>query len=128
MLLERKEIKRETDKITIIESIYDSSNIVKTNYIPERNHMFIFFKNKLVYSYSNIDRGLYDNFERAESQGVFFRNEIRSNPKSYNFIREYKLYDFEIQDIIKQIGDLKNAQEDVLNGDNIADMPSDQNI
>jgi KTSC domain len=128
MLLERKEIKRENDKITIIESIYDSSNIVKTNYIPERNHMFIFFKNKLVYSYSNIDKELYDKFEMAESQGVFFRNEIRSNPKSYNFIREYKLYDFEIQDIIKQIGDLKNAQEDVMNGDNMADMPSDQNI
>lgn len=109
MLLERKEIKREGDDITTIEAYFDSSNIAKTQYIPERSYLFIFFNNGLVYSYSNIDRVLYNNFEMAESQGVFFRNEIRKKPKVYNYLREFKLYEFEKQDIKQIIEGLKSA-------------------
>ena len=113
MLLDRKEIKRENDKTTLIEALYDSSNILKTNYIPEKNYLFIFFKNKLVYSYSNVTRDLYENFERAESQGVFFRNEIRKKPQEYNYLKEYKLYDFEKQDIMELIESLKSEKGNI---------------
>lgn len=107
MLLERKEIKCEGEEITTIEAYYDSTNISKTKYVPERSYMFIFFNNGLVYSYSNIDRDLYNKFESAESQGVFFRNEIRKKPKVYNYLREFKLYEFEKQDIRQIIEGLK---------------------
>lgn len=112
MLLERKEIKREGEDITTIEAYYDSSNIAKTQYVPERSYMFIFFNNGLVYSYSNIDRELYNKFEMAESQGVFFRNEIRKKPKVYNYLREFKLYEFEKQDIRHIIEGLKTGSNE----------------
>lgn len=111
MLLERKEIKKENDDI-IIEGYYDSSNILKTTYLPSKEYLFIYFQNKLVYSYSNITKELYDNFEKSESQGVFFRSEIRKNPKKYNYLREYKLYDFEKQDIINIILESKSTKND----------------
>jgi len=111
MLLERKEYKRETNKTTLIEAFYDSSNIVKTNYIPEQNFMFIFFKGGSVYSYSNIDRELYEKFENCESQGKFFIAEIKKKPQIYNYLKEYKLYEFEKQDISDIIENLKSTQK-----------------
>lgn len=112
MLLDRKVIKREGDQTTLIESHFDSTNILKTNYIPEKNYMFIFF-NKLVYSFSGISPELYEKFEQAESQGKFFINEIKKKPKVYNYVREYKLMEFEkkdINDIIKSLKDSLNEE------------------
>lgn len=114
MLLDRKEVKREQDKTTLIEAYYDSTNILKSNYIPERNFLFIFFENKQVYSYSNINQELYDKFEQAKSQGKFFISEIKKKPMVYNYMREYKLYDFEKQDISIIIENLKTSQNDKI--------------
>jgi hypothetical protein len=107
MLLERKEHKKDGDQITLIEAFYDSTNILKTNYIPERNLLFIFFKGGSVYSYSNIDRELYEKFENCESQGKFFIAEIKKKPQVYNYLKEYKMYEFEKQDINEIIENLK---------------------
>lgn len=114
MLLNRKEAKREADGMLVIESYFDSSNIAKVNYIPEKRFMFIFFNNGLVYSYSNITEELYKNFEDAESQGKFFITEIKKKPNQYKYLREFKLYEFEKQDIKQIIDELKSAK----NGEN----------
>ncbi len=111
MILERKEIKKENGDM-IIEGYYDSSNIIKTTYLPSQNHMFIFFQNKLVYSYTDINEELYRNFENAESQGKFFIAEIKKKPLIYRYLREYKLYEFEKQDIINIILESKNGKPD----------------
>lgn len=116
MILERKETKKDNGDI-VIEGYYDSSNIIKTMYVPSQSHLFIFFKNKHVYSYSGIDKELFENFEKAESQGKFFVSEIRNKSKEYNYFREYKLYDFEQQDIMDIIEQLKATQK-----------PEDKNI
>lgn len=112
MLLERKEATRERDGLMVVESYFDSTNIAKVNYIPARQFMFIFFNNGLVYSYSNITEELYANFERADSQGKFFIAEIKKKPNIYRYIREYKLYEFEKQDIMHIIETLKSAKND----------------
>jgi len=112
MLLDRKEIKRERDNMTLIEAFFDSSNISKSNYYPDKKFMFIFFNNGLVYSYSNITEELYNNFENAESQGKFFITEIKKKPTIYRYLREYKLYDFEKQDIVQIIENLKTGKND----------------
>src|SRR5688572_819548 len=109
MLLERREAKREADGMIVIESYFDSSNIAKVNFIPEKQFMFIFFSNGLVYSYSNITEELYKKFEDAESQGKFFIAEIKKNTKQYKYLREFKLYEFEKQDIKQIIDDLKSV-------------------
>lgn len=111
MLLDRKEIQKEGSDL-IIEGYYDSSNILKTSYIPSKEFMFIFFQNKLVYSYSNITKELYEAFENADSQGKFFINEIKKKPKLYRYLREYKLYEFEKQDIITIIESLKSGKSE----------------
>jgi KTSC domain len=112
MLLDRKEITFSGSTDTIIEGYYDSSNILKTSYIPNKEFMFIFFQNKLVYSYSNITMDLYEKFEKADSQGKFFITEIKKKPREYNYLREYKLYEFEKQDIISIIESLKSGETD----------------
>lgn len=112
MLLERKEAKRERDGLMVVESYFDSSNIAKVNYIPEKHFMFIFFNNGLVYSYSNITEELYRNFEAAESQGKFFISEIKKKTNQYRYVREFKLYEFERQDIMQIIETLKEGKND----------------
>ena len=112
MLLERKEAIRESDGLTIVESYFDSSNIAKVNYIPVKNYMFIFFNNGLVYSYSNITEELYKKFEDSESQGKFFITEIKKKPKEFKYLREFKLYEFEKQDIAEIIKTLKEGKLD----------------
>ncbi len=112
MLLERKEAKREKDGLRIIESYFDSTNIAKVNYLPERNYMFIFFNNGLVYSYSNITEELYKKFEDADSQGKFFISEIKKKKNLYKYMREYKLYEFERQDIAQIVETLKSGKND----------------
>ena len=111
MLLDRKEIQKNNGDL-IIEGYYDSSNILKTAYIPNKEFMFIFFQNKLVYSYSNISKELYEKFENADSQGKFFISEIKKKPKLYNYLKEYTLYEFEKQDIINTIESLKSGEID----------------
>jgi hypothetical protein len=110
MLLERKEAKRERDGLLVIESYFDSTNIAKVNFIPDQRYMFIFFNNGLVYSYSNITEELYRNFEAAESQGKFFISEIKKKPNLYRHVREFKLYEFERQDIMQIIETLKEGK------------------
>lgn len=114
MILERKEQKDiETSEI-FVEGYYDSSNIIKSIYLPERKMLFIIFKKGIVYSYSNIDSELYLGFENADSQGVYFSKNIAKNPNCV-YYREYKLYEFEKKEIFSLIEEKKIALEESKN-------------
>ena len=110
MLLERKEFKEENGEIGFLESIYDSSNLLKSTYFPQSNKMYIAFYKGKIYSYQNISQELYDDFEKAESQGVYFRTNISKNEK-YPCQAEYSLYPSELNDINEEINEIKNKKE-----------------
>lgn len=110
MILERKELTDSETSEIYIEGYYDSSNIIKSIYLPEKKTLFIIFKKGVVYSYSNVDVELYLGFENADSQGVYFSKNIAKNPICY-YYREYKLYEFEKKEIFTLIEERKQIIE-----------------
>jgi hypothetical protein len=106
MLLERKELTDTQTGERFVEGLYDSSNIMKSIYIPERQLLFIFFKKGIVYSYYNVDTELYLGLEMADSQGVYFAKNINKN-KVCQYFREFKLYEFEKKDMLTLIEEHK---------------------
>jgi len=95
MLIQTKTIGVINDQF--IESIYESSNILMSTYFPKTNKLFIHFNRGGTYSYTNIDEGLYKDFENADSQGKFFLANIKKNPNKYPYAKEYKLTESEIK-------------------------------
>ena len=106
MLLERKELTDSETSEMIIEALYESSNIIKSMYLPAKKTLFIIFRKGFVYSYSNVDNELYVGFEVADSQGIYFSKNISKNANCL-YYKEYKLYEFEKMDIFKLIEERK---------------------
>ncbi len=106
MLLNKKESNKEAPKEHLIEAHFDSSNIRKTIYFPYKQLLFIYFHN-LVYSYRGVTMELYLKFENAESQGKYFITEIKKNPKEYLHFREFKLQEFEKEELMTLIESFK---------------------
>lgn len=111
MLLERKELRDDETKELYVEALYNSSNIMKSIYLPDKQMMFIIFKKGVVYSYAHIDIETYLGFENADSQGVYFSKNIAKNPLCV-YYREYKLYEFEKKDMLKLIEEQKQLLEE----------------
>jgi len=99
MLIERKEYYEKDDSLGYVESVFTSGNVLKTTYFPRSNKMYLAFNRGHTYSYDNISNELYENFEKAESQGKFFRENIASKPEMYPYRKEFSLYPYEIEDI-----------------------------
>jgi hypothetical protein len=99
MLLEKKEYLEKNGKIGYVESVFDSSNLLKTTYFPDQNKLYVAFNKGPVYSYTNISQELYDEFEKAESQGRFFIKAIKSAPDKYPYRKEFSLYPSEIGEL-----------------------------
>lgn len=99
-----------TDKDgSYIEAIFDSSNILKTIYFPHRNKLFIHFRRGHTYSYTNVTEEIYDEFEKAESQGTYFSDEIKNNP-NYIYAKEFKLTQREIDEVDEIIKEWKSSK------------------
>ena len=114
MLLERKELKDEETLEFFVEALFDSSNIVKSIYLPAKKTLFIIFKKGVVYSYSNVDNELYVGFENSDSQGVYFAKNIAKNPICH-YYREYRLYEFEKKEIFALIEERKQILKEEKN-------------
>lgn len=114
MLIEKKTYNEDDGSVGYIESIYDSSNILKTIYFPKKSRLFISYKRGGTFSYGNINENLYENFENSKSQGAFIEQVIKKFPNKYPFSKEFKLFESEIKDIKKIIEDNK---ETLNNGD-----------
>jgi hypothetical protein len=75
MLLKR------TQKENLIESTYDSSNILSSKYDKESKRLTITFKRGVQYVYLDVSASDYLRFETAESQGAVLNSHI----KQYSF-------------------------------------------
>jgi hypothetical protein len=113
MILEKTVVTDDKGK-KYVECIFDSSNITKTIYFEDNEKFYIFFKRGHGYSYINVDKELYENFENAESQGKFFNQNIKTNPiHQYRF--EYKLFESEIKEVESIIENYKKNGENKTN-------------
>ena len=82
MLVERKEVLNEDKSTGYIEAVFNSDNVLKTTYFPHIQRLYIAFSRGHTYSYGNISRELYDEFEASDSQGKFFHKEINNKLKT----------------------------------------------
>jgi len=114
MLLNRKELNYKDG--LWYESLIESSNIIRVDYNTTQNKLYVYFKNKQVYSYTNVTKELYEQFENADSQGKFFIKNIRSNPNKYPYAFEFKFTDGELNEMNESIKEhkekLKNEKSD----------------
>lgn len=108
MILEKNVVEDEKGK-KYIECVFDSSNIVKTIYFEHNEKLYIFFKRGHGYSYINVDKELYENFEKAESQGKFFNQKIKNEPK-HQYRYEFKLFENEIKEVEQIIENYKKQK------------------
>lgn len=89
-MLEKRSIKEGA-----INATYNSSNIKKTVYDESKKALVIIFNKGNMYMYQPVSKELYEEFEKAESQGKFFMDKIKKNSK-ITFIKLTKLKDFEL--------------------------------
>lgn len=101
MLVERKEFTENDGSVGYIECVYKSDNILKTTYFPGIQRLYIAFSRGHTYSYGNVSPEFYEEFENADSQGVFFHKKINNN-KAHPYRKEFTLYPAEVVDL-KQI-------------------------
>lgn len=99
MLVEEKKFQDENGVIGYYEAVYDSSNILKTTYFPIQKKLYISFNRGGVYSYTNVDEELYEEFKNAESQGKFFAQTIKKQPQKYPYRKEFTLYPEEVNEL-----------------------------
>lgn len=111
MLIENKQFLNEDGTIGYVEAVFDSSNILKTTYFPEAQRLYIAFNRGHIYSYGNVDMKLYEAFEKAESQGIFFNDNIKNKKDNYPYRKEYRLYPSEIEDTKQIIEEHKKEDE-----------------
>lgn len=111
MLVERKEILNEDKSIGYIEAIFNSDNVLKTTYFPKAERLYIAFSRGHTYSYGNIPKELYDEFENAESQGKFFHAKINNKVK-HPTRKEFTLYPHEVKELKQIVEDNKPEEED----------------
>lgn len=98
MIVERKEVLDTDGTAGYIELKIKSDNIIATTYFNKQNRLYISFGRGHTYSYGNITQEIYDEFEKAPSQGKFFHSKINNRAK-YPFKREYNLYPTEVNEI-----------------------------
>lgn len=111
MLVERKEILNEDGSLGYIEAIFESDNILKTTYFPNAGKLYIAFNRGGTYSYENISPQLYEQFEKAESQGKFFYQNIRNKPEIL-YRKEFTLYPTEVRELKEMVKNNKKSIED----------------
>jgi hypothetical protein len=113
MLVKREENLEKDGSVGFIESVYDSSNLLSSVYFPNTEKLYLIFKRGGVYSYLNVSSELYESFEKAESQGKFFNQNIKNND-TLQYLREYNLYKNEIEEFEKQILEWKTTNQQNL--------------
>jgi hypothetical protein len=93
----------------IVETLYDSSNILASSYDKISNDLIITFAKGTQYRYKNISSVDYLRFELAESQGKIFNTHIKQHTTQ-------KLPNIDISVLLTEANDLKNAEKNALVG------------
>lgn len=90
-------IKKVTEKKDVIESYYNSSNILKSIYHVDTKDLDIVFKRGAVYRYTDVPLKLFEQFEKDRSQGKFL------NKKIVNTYTTNKIADVNTQQLVESI-------------------------
>ena len=109
-------IKKVTDKENIIESYYNSSNILKSIYHVDTKDLDIVFKRGAVYRYVDVTLKLFEQFEREQSQGKFLNKRIR------NKFTTNKVADVNTQQLVESINRIIHRNDTI---DGIVGDPKD---
>lgn len=104
-------LNEDESKVDMLECIFDSSNILMSTYIPHKEKLYIVFKRGDVYSYGNVDQETYEEFESSDSQGKFLRNVFAKEKDTYPYSKEYKMFEYEIEEAKKTIKEWKEQKE-----------------
>jgi hypothetical protein len=111
MLVEQKKFEDTDGSVGYIESVFQSDNVLKTTYFPKSQRLYIAFSRGHTYSYANVSPEMYEEFEEADSQGVFFHKRINNKPK-HPSRKEFTLYPNEIKDLKEIVESKKVIKED----------------
>lgn len=111
MLIERNEYVDTDGSIGYVESVFKSGNVLKTTYFPKANKLYIAFSRGHTYSYSNISEEMFNNFEKSDSQGVFFQKNINNNQK-FMPRKEFTLYPREVSELKLLVKSKEILEED----------------
>ena len=113
MIVKNREHYDENAKLELIETIYDSSNILMSTYFPKSEKLYIAFNKGAVYQYLNCSKELFLEFKTSESQGKFFNQNIKNN-KDLIYSKHFDLYNNEIEhakSLVKEWKESKQASE-----------------
>ena len=108
MLVKRDEVLNEDGSLGYVETVFKSSNILKTVYFADTEKLYITFSRGNTYLYTDFSLDLYQRFEDAESNGKFFHQHIKGKVPFY---KEYDYYPHEVQQL-KEIIENFNPEED----------------
>ncbi len=124
------------EKDGVITSIYDSSNILISEYVKNDKELSIVFKSGIKYKYKSVESDRFHNFELSESQGKTFNTHIKQHEfekigkvdidviyAEVNRIKQQEIHNLDIN-IIQLCALLKNefADSESLKIETIKDM------
>lgn len=96
MLLKR------TQKENLVESTYDSSNILSSKYDKDSKKLTITFKRGVQYTYMDVSASDYLRFETAESQGAVLNSHIKSHSFEKGDVVDAKVIQEEIDKLKRE--------------------------
>lgn len=105
----------EDGKITYIDTIFESSSVLKTTYFTEKNKLYVHYTRGGTFSYLNVDKELHNAMLESESVGKYLAATIKKDPNKYPFFSEFTLSKNEIDEIKLLI----EAKKKFINKDNI---------
>ena len=105
MILKRQE------KNGVVKAMYASSTICASIFNTENKDLTVIFNNGGQYKYSNVSLTDYTRFETSESNGSDFDTYIKK--KYTNFEKLDKLSSSTIEAILKEVEELKTAEDSV---------------
>ena len=103
MILKRQE------KNGKIKAMYSSSTVCASVFDTETRNLTVIFNNGSQYMYPAVDLTDYTRFETADSNGSVFNTYIKK--KYTNFVKLDKLEEATISAIMKEVDELKEAEE-----------------
>jgi len=99
-------IKR-NEKDEAIIGLYDSTNIISSNYDKNKKELVLIFQNGGRFKYQDVSNSDYYRFEIAESQGKVFHSHIKSH-------KTEKLSNVNINEYLCEVNDIINTEKNML--------------
>ncbi len=106
-------ILKRVEKENVVKAIYDSSNILASEYNKSTKDLIITFKRGVQYKYLGVSSSDYMRFEIAESQGSVLNSHIKPYPVEKGDTVDSKLITEEIEKLKQE--EVIKRQESIIN-------------